>query len=69
MSTLIRSALLVKFSEVSRTVGIDAERLIQHVGGDRACMFSPDLHVPEPARPDAGAANRPAKAHRRRSAC
>ena len=48
MSTLIRSALLVKFSEVSRTVGIDAERLIQHVGGDRACMFSPDLHVPEP---------------------
>ncbi|WP_035883625.1 AraC family transcriptional regulator [Cupriavidus metallidurans] len=48
MSTLIRSALLVKFSEVSRTVGIDADRLIQHVGGDRACMFSPDLHVPEP---------------------
>jgi len=48
MSTLIRSALLVKFSEVSRTVGIDPERLIQHVGADRSCMISPDLHVPEP---------------------
>jgi len=47
MSTLIRSALLVKYSEIARTLGVDPERMIHHVGGDRTCILSPDLHVPE----------------------
>ncbi len=48
MSTLIRSALLVKFSEIARTLSVDPERMIHHVGADRSCIVSPDLHVPEP---------------------
>ena len=48
MSTLIRSALMVKYSEIARTLGVDPERMIQHVGADRSCIVSPDLHVPEP---------------------
>ncbi|MGN5476384.1 AraC family transcriptional regulator [Cupriavidus basilensis] len=48
MGTTIRSALLVKFSETARTLGVDAEHMIQHVGADRTCLASPDLHVPEP---------------------
>ncbi|CAG9179054.1 AraC family transcriptional regulator [Cupriavidus pinatubonensis] len=48
MSTLIRSALLVKFSEIARTLSVDPERMIRHVGADRSCIVSPDLHVPEP---------------------
>ncbi|CAG2154674.1 HTH-type transcriptional regulator VirS [Cupriavidus yeoncheonensis] len=48
MSTLIRSALLVKYSEIARTIGVDPERMIHHVGADRSCIVSPDLHVPEP---------------------
>ncbi|KDP84354.1 AraC family transcriptional regulator [Cupriavidus sp. SK-3] len=47
MSTLIRSALLVKYSEIARTLGVDPERMIRHVGADRSCILSPDLHVPE----------------------
>ncbi|MDW3685113.1 AraC family transcriptional regulator [Cupriavidus sp. CV2] len=47
MSTLIRSALLVKYSEIARTLGVDPERMIHHVGADRTCILSPDLHVPE----------------------
>jgi len=48
MSTLIRSALLVKFSEIAPTLGVDPERMIHHVGADLSCIGSPDLHVPEP---------------------
>jgi AraC-like DNA-binding protein len=47
MSTLIRSALLVKYADVARTLGVDPERMIQHVGADWSCVSSPDLHVPE----------------------
>lgn len=47
MNTLIRSALMVKFSEIARTIGVDPERMLHHVGADPACIASPDLHVPE----------------------
>lgn len=47
MTSLIRSALLMKYAEVARSLGVDPERMIQQIGGDRACLQSPDLRVPE----------------------
>lgn len=47
VSPLIRSALLVKFTETARWLGVDAADLFRHVGADRECMVQPELHVPE----------------------
>lgn len=47
MATLVRSASLTKFSEIARTVGLDPEQIIRHVGLDRSCLYTPDLRIPE----------------------
>jgi len=47
VGALIRSALLVKFTDVAREVGVDAAGMLRHVGGDLECMAQPELHVPE----------------------
>lgn len=47
MTSTIRSAPLVKFSQAARSVGVDAERLFQHVGVDSRCLVERELQVPE----------------------
>lgn len=47
MSTLIRSALLVKFADIARTLGVDPARMIDQAGANWSRDSSPDLHVPE----------------------
>ncbi len=48
MDALVRSAALVKYSEIAHTLGVDPGRMISQAGGHRACLHSPDLRVPEP---------------------
>nr|WP_311530415.1 AraC family transcriptional regulator [uncultured Ralstonia sp.] len=48
MATLVRSAALTKYSGVAQALGLDPERMVSHVGADRACLYMPDLRVPEP---------------------
>lgn len=47
MVPLIRSALLAKFTEIAKSVGVDAPGIFRHVGADLQCIASPELHVPE----------------------
>jgi AraC-like DNA-binding protein len=49
MTTLVRSVILSKFSEVARPLGIDPVRMMRHVGLDQTCFSTPDARVPEEA--------------------
>jgi AraC-like DNA-binding protein len=44
---LIRSALLLKFTESATGMGVDAGEMLRHVGADLQCLAAPELHVPE----------------------
>jgi len=44
---LIRSALLLKFTESAKRIGVDAEEMFHHVDADLQCLASPEMHVPE----------------------
>jgi AraC-like DNA-binding protein len=47
MTILVRSASLTKYSEIARAEGIDPVRTLREVGLDPACLYSPDLRIPE----------------------
>lgn len=47
MAKLIRSAPLLKFSQVAASADVDVARVFRHAGVDLQCMVSPDLRVPE----------------------
>ncbi|NML44530.1 AraC family transcriptional regulator [Ramlibacter sp. G-1-2-2] len=47
MGPLIRSTLLVKFTETAKRVGVDAADMFRHVGADLQCLGTPELLVPE----------------------
>lgn len=48
MSTLVRSAALIRYSEIAHTLGIDPERMVCDVGADPSCLYAPDQRIPEP---------------------
>lgn len=47
MAKLIRSAPLLKFSQVAAAAHVDVARVFRHVGVDPLCLGSADLWVPE----------------------
>lgn len=49
MAILVRSASLIKYSDIARSAGIDPVRVVQDAGLDPACLYAPDLRIPESA--------------------
>ncbi|MGU7784337.1 AraC family transcriptional regulator [Burkholderia sp. PU8-34] len=47
MTILVRSASLIKYSDIARSVGIDPVRKVQDAGLDPACLYTPDMRIPE----------------------
>lgn len=47
MTTFVRSASLTKYSDVARVLGVDPVQMVRHVGLDQACLYTPDLRIPE----------------------
>jgi len=47
MGAVVRSAALIKYSGIAQALGIDAGKMVSKVGADRACLYSPDLRIPE----------------------
>jgi AraC-like DNA-binding protein len=49
MTNLIRSACLISYPEVARSLGLDPFRLLASCGIDRRCLEDPDLKLPSEA--------------------
>lgn len=48
MAILVRSATLTRYSDIAREVGLDPVRIVGQAGLDLACLYSPDLRIPQP---------------------
>ncbi len=47
MTVLVRSASLTKYLEIARGAGLDPVRMVAQAGLDQACLYTPDLRIPE----------------------
>lgn len=47
MTVLVRSASLTKYLGIARGAGLDPVRMVARAGLDQACLYTPDLRIPE----------------------
>jgi len=49
MTVLVRSASMTRYSEIARGAGLDPVRIVSKAGLDRACLYTPELRIPQPS--------------------